>query len=277
MRSCTWLMHTTCSFQISHSTVHHSPPFPASFQFSLCLSFTCPHRVLPLASSSPSSSSSYSSISAASGLLWSQRDTNEWGPQEGLACSATHHLLSLSQSHTHTHTGPASLCPMQAVPPGCHGNLQSVFRGWRPIVLSSRGMDGALGGWSRIAWSACSRLVQTRLTLRLFGCFCYLLLVFLKIFSNYFLQIHIFFVSCCFSVWNGKFPARRRGATSVTNDITRRFFSRASNQRHLETRQAPPPTRNTRHHAGNTKIKHFSSFKVALHEFRKKPFCSSVH
>lgn len=188
-----------------------------------------------------------------------------------------HTSLTLSLSITHTHTGPASLCPMQAVPPGCHGNLQSVFRGWRPIVLSSHGMDGALGGWSRIAWSACSRLVQTRLTLRLFGCFCYLLLVFLKIFSNYFLQIHIFFVSCCFSVWNGKFPARRRGATSVTNDITRRFFSRASNQRHLETRQAPPPTRNTRHHAGNTKIKHFSSFKVALHEFRKKPFCSSVH
>lgn len=30
-------------------------------------------------------------------------------------------------AHTCTKTGPASLCPMQALPPGCHGNLQSVL------------------------------------------------------------------------------------------------------------------------------------------------------
>lgn len=62
---------------------------------------------------------------------------------------------SLTLSLSITQTGPAILCPMQALPPGCHGNQQSSFFFflccWCLIVSSSCRMDGALGGCSHIA------------------------------------------------------------------------------------------------------------------------------
>lgn len=42
------------------------------------------------------------------------------------ACTPTDRNVP-AHTHTRTKTGPASLCPMQALPPGCHGNLQSVL------------------------------------------------------------------------------------------------------------------------------------------------------
>lgn len=253
---------------LSLLTFHSGAAFIPSFLHQLPFFHLPPSCPPPLPNFNTTSSSSSSSISAASGLLWSQRDTNEWGPQEGRSCSATHHSLSLSLSllpsiaHTHTHTcrdthtkmGPASLCPMQALPPGCHGNLQSVSPLMPDCVELVR--YGWSPGWVKLCCSLPCRATPCQVNqLHNLGCnvsspssfFCLAGIVCLFHNLQYVLN-SIFFLRYFFTRRSRrkqkKFPTRCRCRRAVDSHVlpawqmvSSRFFSPVRFELHLQTGQ----------------------------------------
>ena len=160
MRRCTWLMDEwmnkreqddLCShFSFSFLLLRSHQFIILSFHIS-CLSFPRPLPVLPLSSPQPPPPPPPLPSPLHQGSCGlSERQTNEGPRRAAPALPHITHSLSITHTRAHTQTGPASLCPIQAVPPGCHGNLQSVLP-LRPDCAWARA--GWSPGWVKPHWS----------------------------------------------------------------------------------------------------------------------------